>query len=60
MIFKAFGYIIKLTFFHYQVGKAVHVSFDLLLISAVLAGIKRSTGLTYVITLYLLSISFLC
>ncbi|QLL31860.1 hypothetical protein HG536_0C00270 [Torulaspora globosa] len=27
-------------------GKAVHFSFDLLLVSACLAGIKRNTGLT--------------
>ncbi|EMR10186.1 hypothetical protein PNEG_03594 [Pneumocystis murina B123] len=27
-------------------GKIVHISFDLILVSSVLAGIRRSTGLT--------------
>lgn len=30
-----------------MLGKLVHIGFDVLLISALLAGIKRSTGLTY-------------
>ncbi|KAG5437496.1 hypothetical protein PCANB_000924 [Pneumocystis canis] len=29
-----------------SLGKALHLSIDLLLVSSVLAGIKRSTGLT--------------
>lgn len=29
-----------------QIGKAVHISIDLVLISTCLAGIKRNTGLT--------------
>lgn len=32
-----------------KIGKAVHLSFDLVLVSTVLAGVKRSTGLTYVL-----------
>lgn len=31
-----------------MLGKLVHLGFDALLISAFLAGIKRSTSLTYV------------
>lgn len=31
-----------------MLGKLVHIGFDALLISAVLAGIKRTTGITYV------------
>jgi hypothetical protein len=31
-----------------MLGKLVHIGFDVILISTVLAGIKRSTGLTCV------------
>lgn len=31
-----------------MLGKLVHIGFDALLISAFLAGIRRTTGLTYV------------
>lgn len=38
-----------------QLGRVFHYTFDAILVSAFLAGVKRSTGLTYV-----LSVSFSC
>jgi hypothetical protein len=34
-----------------MLGKLVHIGFDALLITAFLAGVKRSTGLTYVLSI---------
>jgi len=35
-----------------QLGRLTHFAFDAVLVSAFLAGVKRSTGLTYVLRKY--------
>jgi hypothetical protein len=41
----------SLTLLPFKLGRLTHYAFDAVLISAFLAGVKRSTGLTYVLSI---------